>query len=35
MRGKVLEGADEQEGKRITPAYAGKSGFGLFPNLCI
>ena len=24
MRGKVLEGADEQEGKRITPAYAGK-----------
>ena len=34
MRGKDVTGKEVVDGYGITPAYAGKSGFGLFPNLC-
>ena len=33
MRGKVLHFVQSTQRNRITPAYAGKNGFGLFPNL--
>ena len=35
MRGKVLRYISCSVVLGITPAYAGKRGFGLFPNLCI
>ena len=35
MRGKVPSVRSKAFSSGITPAYAGKRGFGLFPNLCI
>gem|GEM_PF-1088768 len=35
MRGKAFGNLYRLNISRITPAYAGKRGFGLFPNLYI